>query len=258
MLKGAMLVGKPVLAYNTNRAISHVHGTLIDHDTNRLAAFWVNPDGREYQTQILPWSGVKAVEPDRVVAWSVNMLASVRDLFSIQRLVEQKPVRPGMRFRTVGRQDLGAMVDVYFDENSGLLEGYEVVGSDSAGEADHHGFLPAVPVLSITESVVVVPDNTLNAMQEKPGGLSALLSQFEEDIEAEGPASQDTLIRHLLPQIRGLRVQRSVRLPNGVIVAAHGQIVTTALIQRAQAVQTEQQLIEAVGIDLDAFQPRRG
>ena len=253
MLKGAMLTGKPVLAYNTNRELGHVQGTLIDYDANRLAAFWVNPGAPTYQTRILPWSGVKTVEADRVIAWSANMLANVRDLFSIQRLIVQKAIRPGMRFKTIDHQDLGAMADFYFDESTGLLEGYEIVEGVLAADTDNHGFLPAPPMMAISENEMLVPANTVKTMQEKPGGLLALLEQLKEEIEVGSPVNQDLIIRYLLPGINGLRVERSVQLNNGVIVAARGQIITAALIQRAQTHQAEQQMIEAVGIDLDAL-----
>lgn len=251
MLKGAMLTGKPVLAYNTNRAIGHVQGTLIDHNANRLAAFWVKPGASNYPAQILPWSGVKSVEPTGVIAWSANMLSNVQDLFSIRRLMVQKAIRPGMRFRTTEHQDLGEMVDFYFDENTGLLGGYEIVGGTLAADGNERSFLPAPHILSISDHEVLVPANTVRTMQEKPGGLPALLKQFEAEIEAENLANRDLFIRRLLPRIRGLRLRRSVRLENGAIIAARGQIITAALIQRAQAHQTERQMIEAVGINLD-------
>jgi uncharacterized protein YrrD len=211
----------------------------------------VNPDESDYQAQILPWSGVKTVEPEGVIAWSANMLSNVQDLFSIRRLMVQKAIRPGMRFRTTDQQDLGEMVDFYFDENTGLLGGYEIVGGVLSANGDDYNFLPAPRILSISDNEVLVPANTGKAMREKPGGLPALLDKFQAEIEAENSGDQDLIIRHMLPRIRGLRLQRSVWSENGAIIAARGQIITAALIQRAQAHQAERQIIEAVGIDLD-------
>ncbi len=246
--------GNPVLAYNASREIGHVQGTLIDYDVGSVAAFWVNPGAAPYQPQVLPWSGVKTVEPDRVVAWSSTMLANVRELFSIRKLLDRKAIRPGMRFKTSDHQDLGEMVDFYFDEKNGLLEGYELATSSFAETADEYAFLPAVHIISISEDRVLVPANTVKAMQEKPGGLPALLEELNEQFHADGPATQDELVQYLLPLVKRLRVRRAVQLKNGVFLAAHGQIITAVLIQRAQAIQVERQLIEATGIDLDTFQ----
>jgi uncharacterized protein YrrD len=252
MLKGAMLAGKPVLASNTARPRGYVQGMLIDYDANRLAGFWVKPGASNYQEQILPWSGVKTVEPKGVIAWSANMLASAQDLFSIRQLMLQKAIRAGMRFVTTDQQDLGGMVDFYIDESTGLLGGYEIVGGALAANVDDHSFLPAPHIITISDNEVLVPANTVKAMREKPGGLPALLNQLQAEIEAEKPTNQDLFIRHiLLPRIRGLRLQRSVRSESGTITAARGQITTAALIQRAQVHQAERRIIEAVGIDLD-------
>jgi uncharacterized protein YrrD len=167
MLKGAVLLGKPVLAYNTNREIGHVQGTLVDYDVNSLVAFWVTSRLRR---QVLPWSGVKTVEPDRIIAWSVTMLANEQDLFSIRQLIDRKTIRPGMRFETPDHRDLGAMVDFYVNERTGRLEGFEVAGGLFGEAADGYGFLPDVRILSITDDAVLVPSSIIQVMGEKPGG----------------------------------------------------------------------------------------
>jgi uncharacterized protein YrrD len=253
MLKGDTLLGKSVLAYNTNQKMAHVQGALIDYDTNRLAAFWVIDNAPKRQVQVLPWSGVKIVEVDRVVAWSANMLASAQDMFSIRRLLERETIRPGMKFITTKQHDLGTMVDFYFDENTGVLDGYEIIGGIFALDANDHSFLPAPGIISIAGKVVLVPASTVNAMQELPGGLPMLLQQLKAQIKAEETATLDWLIRHLFPRTEGLRVQHSIVLRNGAIMAARGQVITAALIQRAQELQAERQIIESVGINIDAL-----
>jgi uncharacterized protein YrrD len=253
MLKGDALVGKPIIAYNTSQRIAYVQGALIDGYANRLAAFWVSVGAAKEDLWVLPWSGVKAVEPDRVVAWSANMLAPPQDLFSIWRLLGQKTIQSGIRFETTEHQNLGVMIDYYFDENTGSLEGYEVVTGTFAEAINDHGFLPAPLVVSLAKDVVLVSANTHDAMKEKPGGLPILLTQIQDLIKAEGPKTEDALIRHLLPQLEGLRVQHSVWLKNGVMLVAYGQIINAALIKRVQEYQAERQLIEAVGIDLEAL-----
>lgn len=253
MLRGDMLVEKPVFAYNTNQKVAHVRGALMDFNTNRLAAFWVNVNARSPQMQVLPWSGVRAVEADRVVAWSANMLANAQDLFSIRRLLEQETIRPGMRFITTEQHHLGTMVDFYFDENTGVLDGYEIVGGIFAIDSDDHGFLPAPGIMSITGNAILVPASTVKAMQEISDGLPILLEQLKEQIKTQKTVTPDWLIRQLFLLIGGLRVRQSIVLKSGAILAARGQIVTAAIIQRAVGYQVERQIIESVGINVDAL-----
>jgi hypothetical protein len=145
------------------------------------------------------------------------------------------------------------MADFYIDENTGALEGYEVVGGLSAEHADDHGFVPATSIVSIDNSVVLVPASLVRAMQEEPVGPEALPEQIKEQIKPEEPITQDQIIRHVLAQVRGLRVRHPVFQNDGILIAARGQIITLALIQRAQLYQAERKIIEAVGIDLGSL-----
>ncbi len=251
MLKGEMLVGKAVIAYETGQQIDRIQGVLVDHYANRLAAFWVSSGARKHLARVLPWSGVKAVEPKRVVAWSVNMLVHEQDLFSIRRLLERDVIRPGTRFETTDQQDLGTMGDFYFDENTGALEGYEVAGGIFAENAADHGFLPATSIVSIGNGVALLPASIVRTMQEQPVEPEALLEQIKPQVKPEERDSQDQIVRHVLGHVRGLRVRHPVFQNDGILIAAQGQIITLALIQRAQLYQAERQIIEAVGIDLD-------
>jgi hypothetical protein len=176
------------------------------------------------------------------------------DLYSTA-VLERKPIRSGVRFETTEHHVLGTMTDYFFDEATGVLEGYEVTGGIFAEDPHEHGFLPASRILSITKDVVLVPAHTAAAMREKPGGLPALLERLQKHITAEGPITQDELNHYLLSHVEGLRVRQSMWLTNGVMLAARGQITNAALITRAQRHQAALPFFKAIGIDLDELLP---
>ena len=61
-------------------------------------------------------------------------------------------------------------------------------------------------------------------------------------------AANNILASRLLEQAKGRRVRHTVQAPDGLIVAAPGQIVTSAVVERARQFDQEESLLVAVGL----------
>ena len=74
-----------------------------------------------------------------------------------------------------GGRDLGTMTDLYFDDTTGAIEGYEVSGGLFADAYSSRSFVPAPDTLKIGEDIAFVPSETADLMQEQIGGLKGAM-----------------------------------------------------------------------------------
>ncbi|MGH8000158.1 MAG: PRC-barrel domain-containing protein, partial [Brasilonema sp.] len=92
-------------------------------------------------------------------------------------------VLKGTRILTVNGRDLGTMVDLYFDEHTGSVEGYEVSGGLFADAYSGRSFVPAPQTLKIGEDVAFVPMETAELMQEQVGGIKGAVQSAGDTLQ---------------------------------------------------------------------------
>ena len=142
MLSGKSVINDPIIAANTDAVLGHISGIMIDPHLSRIAAFTLKPVSRE--TLVLPWMGVRRIEPGRVFAWAANMVVRADELFDIRRLIQEGTVRPDMRFRSADGELLGHMHDFFFNQHSGAILKYEIVGGPFADAETGCHIIPAL------------------------------------------------------------------------------------------------------------------
>jgi uncharacterized protein YrrD len=85
------------------------------------------------------------------------------------------------------------VVDLYFDEHTGNIEGYEVSGGLFADAYSGRSFVPALQTLKIGRDVAFVPTQTAQLMEEQVGGFKAAMQtvggKFQETAQGAGERS---------------------------------------------------------------------
>jgi uncharacterized protein YrrD len=345
MRKGKDIVGKPVIAYDSGEKVETIVDLIFDQNDNRLLGFLIDEGGWFSNAKVLPLNFVQAIGVDAVIIPSQAVIALSSDHSEIHRILENNNILNGTRIMTTDGRDLGTLIDFYFDEKTGAVEGYEASGGLFADAYSGRSFVPAPQTLKIGEDVAFVPAEIAGLMEEQVGGLKAVLQNAGEKIQETAqsanvkvqetaqlaneklqeagkaarttvtntivdPAAQqafvldkvaqqtveapgggylvqageiitleisnaaahlkvldelyrsaggnltaplgdrlDTAVAGLtVEQSQGKRAQQAVYTPEGYIVVAQGQIVTTLVIDRAKAHQQESALLEAVGL----------
>ncbi|GAB4454516.1 MAG: hypothetical protein Kow00120_24340 [Anaerolineae bacterium] len=234
MLKGNDIVGKPVLDSNDRQPIKKVEELIFDPYHSQVLGFLLHKGGWAGGALALLWPNVLAVSPEAVIARSGDLIVEARWTVEIKQVLEVNERLMGRRMATTDGRDLGTVTDLFFDPQTGAIEGYEVAGgafadSDFAAPSTRT-FAPAPPQLTIEADAALVPPVVAQRMEERADAARARRAGCGEALEAA----------------RGLRVRRAVR-SRGRYVAAQGQIVTDAVIKRARALQQEAALWKAVG-----------
>lgn len=141
MVSGNSVINNPIIAANTDVVLGHIRGIMIDPQLSRIAAFTLKPISRE--TLVLPWMGVKRIEPGQLFAWAANMIVRADELFDVRRLLREGTIKPNTHFRSADGKQLGNMHDFIFDAHSGAVFTYEIAGGPLADSETGRYVIPA-------------------------------------------------------------------------------------------------------------------
>ncbi len=255
MLSGNALLKRPIITHDTNTVAGMIDNVLIDPFSNRLVAFATGQSSQNPRsdTIVVPWTGIKAVKPDRVIVWATSMLVRAREMFEIRQLFRRGMVERGTRFVRRDGETLGEMSDVYFDERTGELLGYELVGGTARAGRSDRGFLPAPDTITLLpkKNVVQLPPDTSQRARDCQTCTAQLVRALhraqQNQMVAADPAA---LARHLLSHVVGCAAQRTVITQDGYLLIVEGQAITRQAIHYARQKGTLPELLTAVHFDI--------
>jgi uncharacterized protein YrrD len=126
MRKGSDLIGKPIIAFDSGERLENIEDLLFDQNSNQLLGFLVDEGGWFSTARVLPLENVQSIGQDAIIVPSKNTIVNATQVPAINRILERNNVLKGTRIMTTDGRDLGTMADLYFDERTGQVEGYEV------------------------------------------------------------------------------------------------------------------------------------
>ncbi|MBD2497273.1 PRC-barrel domain-containing protein, partial [Nostoc sp. FACHB-280] len=114
------------------------------------------------------------------------------------------------RILTTEGLNLGGLVDLFFDEHSGLVEGYEVSGGMFADAYSGRSFVPAPETLKIGDDVAFVPPETAQMMAEQVGGIRGAVNATDDKFQN----SAETANRRLQTAVQTVNEQLQSSVEN--------------------------------------------
>ena len=183
MRNGKGMIGKPIVAYDSGEEFKTIVDLVFDQERNQLLGFLVDESGWFSDALVLPLTNIQAIGADAVIVASRDAVDSAREFPPIQNILERDNILKGTRIMTLDGRDLGTMVDLYFDDTSGAIEGYEVSGGIFADAYSGRSFVPAPDTLKIGEDIAFVPSETADLMQEQVGGIRGAMQTASEKVQ---------------------------------------------------------------------------
>ncbi|KAM3090471.1 PRC-barrel domain-containing protein [Phormidesmis sp. 146-35] len=187
MRKGSDVLGKVIVAFDTGKRIARVQDLIFDQTANQLLGFLVSEGGLFQSPQVVSWQNIQAIGPDAIVIPDKTAIVSAKRVPEIQSVLVNKLVLKGDRILTTDGRYLGLIVDLYFDEQSGTIEGYEASGGLFADAYSGRSFIPAPKTVNIGEDITFVPPETADLMAEQVGGIRGAVqtatSRIQESTE---------------------------------------------------------------------------
>ncbi|MGE0821188.1 MAG: PRC-barrel domain-containing protein [Candidatus Binatia bacterium] len=247
MRKGSSTIKKPVVAYDTGEHLGVVEDVVVDLANSQVQELTLKAAQDGENTQAFRLRDVQAFGPDAVIVASRRVVGPASPSTDPGHRFVQSVIRRRLSLMTADGHNLGALVDVYFDEHTGVIDGYEVEGGLFADQSGGRSFVPAPTTLVVGTDVAFVPAGTADLMKEED------VSPGQETHgdgygNAPGHSGANRELRHglTLEETKGRRVRQSVSTFEGLIIAAHGQIVTEQVLAQAKTHKAENALIAAV------------
>jgi uncharacterized protein YrrD len=193
MQKGTDTISLPVIAFDTGEKFDKIRDVIFGQHENRVLGFLVDEGGWFSEAKVVPFQNVQAIGPDGVIVPSKESVVIANTEPAIKGVLEHKNVLKGTKIMSTDGRDLGAMVDLYFDEQSGAVEGYEASGGLFGDAATGRSFVPAPQTLKIGEDVAFVPPETADMMEEQVGGIQGALQAAGDKVQETAQKTTEKL-----------------------------------------------------------------
>ena len=275
MRNGKGMIGKPVVAYDSGEEFKTIIDLIFDQESNQLLGFLVDEGGWFSNALVLPLTNVQAIGADAVIVATRDAIDSASEFAAMQRILERDNILKGTRIMTIDGRDLGTMTDLYFDDATGAIEGYEVSGGLFADAYSGRSFVPAPDTLKIGEDIAFVPSETADLMQEQVGGIRGAMQtaggkvqemaqftgekaqeaaqftgeKFQEASQFAGTSFTNVVVSPEEQEafVLGKVSQVTIETTDGITLIREGQIVTQSQILSARNCKMMDNLYHATG-----------
>ena len=264
MRNGKGMIGKPVVAFDSGEKFNTIVDLIFDQQNNLLLGFLVDEGGWFSNALVLPLSNIQAIGNDAVIVPSRDVISSASEFPEIQNILEKDNVLKGTKIMTVDGRDLGTMTDLYFDDKTGVIEGYEVSGGIFADAYSGRSFVPAPDTIKIGEDIAFVPSETADLMEEQTGGIRAVLhtagEKAQEFAQTAGEKAQEaaqmantkltnTVVKPEEQEefVLGKVAEKTVKTSDGIVLIQEGQVVHQSHIIAARNSNIMDELYRATG-----------
>ncbi len=264
MRKGTEIIGKAVIAFDTGEKFETVLDLIFDQNSNRILGFLVDEAGWFKTSNVIPLQSVQSIGPDAIIVASKSVEVPASQIQEIDRVLEHNNIMKGTKIVSTDGRDLGKMIDLYFDEHTGEIEGYEVSGGLFADAYTGRSFVPAPEALKIGKDVAFVPSETADMMQEQVGGIKAAMQTAGDKIQATAQVAGDKLqaagqtatnsVTNAIvdPQEQktfalGKIAQHTVTATDGTNIVLAGEQITATTVAMAESHDRLSELYRAAG-----------
>ena len=159
MVKASEAHGRKVVTRRGGRKVGKVEGVIIDPTGQELMGLLVHRS-RFRVLQVVRWSHVLVFGPDWVVIESPAAVSRLEHEPDIAAVLQKQTQVRGLRLVTTHGHKLGKIVDLSFDETSGLVDGYELKSRLLSEGLGGTPFLPTPKWMELGKQfAVVVPES---------------------------------------------------------------------------------------------------
>lgn len=259
MRKGKSLIGKDILTLEDGAKLEKVNGVIVDPGGQRLVALVVDQGGLMSSTRVVPIEEVSSFGRDAVVIGGRGSIVTTAEAPGLKQLVEQSEKIVDKKVFTVTGDEQGTIADIYFDESSGKVLGYEVSGGVIGDVAKGTSYLPSEEITSIGTDVVLVAPEVADVLDQQVGGIQGALQDAGQKLDetrdglakkvgqarddaagSGGEASADALV--------GKRTGADVETDSGAVIVPRGRHVRPEDIEAAKAAGKLPALTSAVAV----------
>lgn len=186
MRKGKSIIGLQATSEVDGAELGAVKDLIFDHNTDEVVGLLIS-DKELFgliDAQVIPWNQVHAIGSKAVMVRSADAKIRAGDDPRISAILDRNTALSGTRIRSMDGDDIGTFADLYIDEQTGRILGYEVSGGFFSDTMSGKHYLPASTDITMGQDVALVPAEVAHEMeakkQDEPGGLKGAVATAKD------------------------------------------------------------------------------
>ncbi len=235
MIKGNDIIGRHIVAIDSGQRIEGVHDLIFDHQANQVLGLLVDEGGWFRAARVVPFEAIHSFGEDAIMIDTAAAVTSTRQDDRLADVLDGDIRLIGMTLLTTDGQDLGKIADVYFDEKTGRVEGYEATGGLFSDLSNGRTFVPAPENVQIGEHAAIVPLAVAAAMQEQePGGLRGAFHHAGDSLKDTYGNIADATKERQKEYATGKTAGNDIILEDGTVLIRQGEVITAEQADQAE------------------------
>ncbi len=183
MIKGKELLGKNIVTIDTGQRVETVHDLVFDPQANQLLGLIVEEGGWFRAAKAVRFESVRSFGEDAIMIPDQSAIIRAKDDDRLARVMDADLNLIGLTLLTESGQKLGRIVDVYFDERTGRVEGYEATGGFLSDLSQGRTFIPGPADIQIGTDAAIVPTHVVAAMNaQRKGGIVGAFQDARDNV----------------------------------------------------------------------------
>lgn len=157
MRKASTLLNLSIVGQQDGKNLGVVKDLFFDHDTDQLLGLVVSEKDLFglIDAQIVPWREVQSVTGDVVLVNNEHSRMKLKDDTNAHEMAHRETVLSGTQVLSQEGKKIGTLADMFIDETTGQVVGYEVSGGFFSDSLRGKKFLPAPPGLSVGKDAAI-------------------------------------------------------------------------------------------------------
>lgn len=249
--KGKDLVGLPVMSFAEGEQLGKVEDILFDPEQNRVVALLTDSGGWFSSARIVPWQNIQTIGHDSIIVPSRSAEIKADNDPYVKRIMDADNILVNTQVYSEDGRDLGKIGDLFLDDSSGEVLGYEVSGGMFASTLKGKKFMPAPDTLTVGRDVAFVPNEVAEAMEQQVGGLQGATQDLSTTAGGALSSAKDRVASATTEQQRsfvvGKEVRSDVTSDMGQVLVPAGKTVDESDVTRAESAGKLNALFLAAG-----------
>lgn len=217
MRKGKHVIGQSVLSYEDGVKVESVKDLLIGETNDSIVALLVDEGGLLSSSRVIPIENVMRFGKDAVVIATTASVVHASADPEVNAIVHRKDTLLSKKVVTSEGQAYGHISDMYFEDETGRLAGFEVSGGMLGDMARGSSFLPVGDIERMGPDVIFIRPDVGQALEGQVGGIQGAVSQAQEGVQSKLSDSEPE------QALVGKKSGSDVTDDNGRIIVAHGE-----------------------------------
>ena len=202
MRKGRTVIGQDVYSLADGRRVHSVKDLIVSEDHDTIVALLVDEGGLLGTSTVVPIEAVHRFGPDAVMVQDSSSVIPASADERVAATLDRKATLLGTAVVTSDGRRVGQIGDMYFDEETGEVLGYEVSGGALGDMMRGTSWLPLTAIEIDRAGRGIAAPEAADIVESQVGGVQGMLDSAGEQVASAGQGLGERL------RVDGVRCQR--------------------------------------------------